>query len=103
MEEEEAAEEVGGGSGGGGKGKGEGRQSRKESWLVQVLGFVFFFFFLSFFFQGLHPRRMDSRLGVESELQPPAYTTATTPPDLSRVCDLHHSSWQLWIPQPHGS
>ena len=35
------------------------------------------------------------RLGVESELQLPAYATAT--PDLSRVFDLHHSSWKHWI------
>ena len=36
------------------------------------------------------------RLGVELELQLPAYTTATATatPDPSRVCDLHHSSWQ---------
>ena len=32
------------------------------------------------------------RLGVESELQLPDYTTATATPDLSPVCDLHHSS-----------
>ena len=32
------------------------------------------------------------RLGFESELQPLAYATAT--PDLSRFCDLHHSSQQ---------
>ena len=31
-------------------------------------------------------------LGVESELQLLTYATAT--PDPSRVCDLHHSSWQ---------
>ena len=31
-----------------------------------------------------------SRLGIESELQPPAYTTATDTQDLSRICDLHH-------------
>ena len=37
------------------------------------------------------------RLGVELELQLPAYTTATDP---SRVCDLHHSSWQRWILNP---
>ena len=29
------------------------------------------------------------RLGVESELQLPASTTATATPDLSRICDLH--------------
>ena len=28
------------------------------------------------------------RLGVESELQPPAYATATATPDLSHVFDL---------------
>ena len=37
------------------------------------------------------------RLGVETELQLPAYTTATAMPDPSFVCDLHHSSWQCWI------
>ena len=37
------------------------------------------------------------RLGVESELQLPAYTEATATPDPSCVCDLHHSAWQRWI------
>ena len=37
------------------------------------------------------------RLGVESEWQLPAYTTATATPGLSCVCALHHSSWQRWI------
>ena len=37
------------------------------------------------------------RLGVQSELQLPAYTTATATPDTSRVCDLHHSSRQHQI------
>ena len=37
------------------------------------------------------------RLGVELELQLPAYATATAMPDLSHVCDLHHSSRQRWI------
>ena len=32
------------------------------------------------------------RLGVESELQVPAYTTATATWNPSRVCELHHSS-----------
>ena len=40
------------------------------------------------------------RLGVDLELQPPAYTTATATPDLSRICDLHHSSWQCRILNP---
>ena len=37
------------------------------------------------------------RLGVESELQLPAYTTATAKPDPSCICSLHHSSWQCQI------
>ena len=40
------------------------------------------------------------RLGVKSELQLPAYTTVTATPDLSHVCDLHHSSWQYQILSP---
>jgi len=40
------------------------------------------------------------RLGVESELQLPAYTTATATPDLSHICELHHSSWQCWVLNP---
>ena len=40
------------------------------------------------------------RLGVYLELQLPAYTTATATPDPSHVCDLHHSSWQLWLLNP---
>ena len=39
-------------------------------------------------------------LGVELELQLPAYTTATAVQDLSRVCDLYHSSRQCQIPDP---
>ena len=33
-------------------------------------------------------------LGVPSELQLPAYTSDTATRDPSRICDLHHSSWQ---------
>ena len=42
-------------------------------------------------------------LGVESELQLPAYATATATtatPDPSCICGLHHSSWQHWILNP---
>ena len=43
----------------------------------------------------LHPQHMDVlRLGVESELQLPAYTTATATQDASQVCSLHRSSRQ---------
>ena len=40
------------------------------------------------------------RLGVQSELQLPAYTTATATRDLSHICDLRHSSRQCWILNP---
>ena len=40
------------------------------------------------------------RLGVELELQLPAYTTATAMSDLSNIGDLHHSSCQCQILNP---
>ena len=40
------------------------------------------------------------RLGVESELQLPAYTTATATPDRRHICDLCHSLWQCRILNP---
>ena len=44
------------------------------------------FFLFCFVLLGLHPRHMEvPRLGVESKLEPLAYTTAT--PDLSCVCN----------------
>ena len=42
------------------------------------------------------------RLGVNSELQLLAYTTATAVQDPSHVCDLHHSSHQHRILNPLG-
>ena len=63
----------------------------------------FLFFFVCLFFvlvsSGPYPWHMVvPRLGVELELQLPAYSIAT--PDRSRVCDLHHSSRQCWILKP---
>ena len=40
------------------------------------------------------------KLKVKSELQLPAYTTATARQDLSHVCNLHQSSQQLRILNP---
>ena len=40
------------------------------------------------------------RLGVKLELQLLAYITATAMRDLSHICNLHHSSWQLEILNP---
>ena len=42
----------------------------------------------------------DSQARVESDLKLVAYATATATPDLSHVCDLHHSSWQCRILNP---
>ena len=59
----------------------------------------FFFFFFFFFFFWPHLLHMEfSRLGVKSELQLPAYTTATSDPN--HICDLHHNSWQFQIFNP---
>ena len=40
------------------------------------------------------------RLGVVSELQLPAYATATATRDPGCMCNLHHSSQQGQIPDP---
>ena len=40
------------------------------------------------------------RLGVESELQLPAYTAATATQDPSHIFDLRHSSQQHWFLNP---
>ena len=54
------------------------------------------------FLKGPQPWHMEvPRLGVKSELQLPAYTTATaTRKDPSCVCKLHHSSKQYQILNP---
>ena len=52
-----------------------------------------------FFFSGLH-HSIWKFPGVEEELQLPAYPTATAMLDLSHVCDLNHSSWQVCILKP---
>ena len=61
-------------------------------------GYHLFFFFG---FLGQHLQHMEIlRLGVESELQLPAYTTATATLDLSSICELHHNSRQCWVLNP---
>ena len=60
-----------------------------------------FFLFCFFCFLGLHPWHMKvPRLGMESELQLLAYTTATATPNLSHICELYHSSRQCQILNP---
>ena len=72
------------------------------SWYVSDIspGSVFFLLFC-FVFLGPHLHHMDvPRLGVESKLQLPAYAMATATPDLSCICNLHHSSQQHRILDP---
>ena len=63
---------------------------------------LFFFLVLNFFcFLWSYLWHMEvPGLGVQSELQLPAYATATAISDLSCICDLHHSSWQQRILDP---
>ena len=42
------------------------------------------------------------RLGVKSEQQLPAFTTATPTPDPSLFCDLHHSSLTVMLATERG-
>ena len=60
---------------------------------------VFIYFVLVF--SGPHLQHPEvPRLGVESESQLPASTTATATRDLSHIQNLHHSSWQRHILNP---
>ena len=60
-----------------------------------------FFVPLFIVFLGPNPQHREvPRLGVESELQLPACTTATATLDPSWVCDLHPSSQQRQILNP---
>ena len=69
----------------------------EKSIQILILSFLFFFFV----FLGLHPQHMEvPRLGVQLELQLPAYTTATATRDPSLVFDLYHSSRQCLILNP---
>ena len=62
-----------------------------------------FNFFKIFSFLGPHPRHMEiPRLGVESELQLPAHSTATAMWDPSCICNLHYSSRQHQILNPRS-
>ena len=69
--------------------------------MLYFIYLLIFVFCPLFFFLRAAPWHMEvPRLGVESELLLPAYTTATTTPDPRHVCDLHHSSQQRWILNP---
>ena len=60
--------------------------------------FIYWFIFV---FWGPHPQNMEvPRLGVKSELQLPAYATATATQDPSCICNLPHCSQQCCILNP---
>ena len=59
------------------------------------------FYLFIYCFLGPHLQHTEvPRLGVQQELQLPAYTTTTATSDPNCVCNLHHSSWQCWILNP---
>ena len=65
---------------------------------AELADFYVMLFLFCFFFVGPHLRHMEvPRLGVESELQSPVYTTATAIPDPSCICNLHHNLWEHQI------
>ena len=60
-----------------------------------------FLFVCLFVCVGLYPRHMEvPRQGVKWDLQLLAYAMATATRNPSPICDLYHSSWQHWIPDP---
>ena len=69
--------------------------------LIFLSSVFLFCFVFAFCFLGLYLQHMEvSRLGVQLEVQLPAYTAVTATPDPSCICNLHHSSRQGWIPNP---
>ena len=82
------------------------KKKRKSVWssssVAQGLNYYGFMdLFIYFVFLGLHLWQIEvPREGVESELQLPAYVTATASWDPSHACDLHHGSWQCRILNP---
>ena len=88
--------------GAGGRGSGfrepqEGEEADSSTGAVTPTRLPIFFSFVLPFL-GPYLQHMEvPRLWVKSELQLSAYTRATARPDVSRVCDLHHSSRQRRI------
>ena len=61
-----------------------------------LLQFIHLFIYLFIY---LHLQYMEvPKLGLKSEEQLLAYSTATSTWDPSHICDLHHSSWQPGSP-----
>ena len=71
--------------------------------IVTSILLLFFFIFCLFVFLGPRPWHLEvPGLGVELELQLPAYARATATEDPSCVCDLHHGSQQCWLLNPQS-
>ena len=71
--------------------------SRKERRKCQLIRYIHIFFF----FSGLHLQHTeDLGLGVQLELQLPAYTTARATQVLSCICNLCCSLQECWILNP---
>ena len=65
----------------------------------KTIAFVFFILFF-IYFQG-YTRGICKFPGQGSNWSYSCwYTIATATPDASRICNLYHSSWQCWIPNP---
>ena len=59
--------------------------------IIQIFWFFFFFLFFLFRATPVAYAYESSRLGVTSELQQSAYTTATAMPDPICICNLYHN------------
>ena len=73
-------------------------KSNKKSQMKRLTDFTIFFFS---FFLWLYLQHMEApRLGVKSELQLPAYPTATAMPHPNCICNLHRNlrQWQILNP-----
>ena len=62
--------------------------------------YVCMYVYMYFLFRAAPEAYGSFQAGGKSELQLGAYTTATEMPDLSHICDLHHSWQQCQIPNP---
>ena len=72
---------------------------QRSNLTVLFIFFIFYFYFLVFL--RLHPWHIEvPRVGVKLKLQLLAFTTVTSMPDPSWVCNLHCSLWQCWILSP---
>ena len=63
-----------------------------------ITGSLYLFFF--FFFRAAPAAYGSSQARDQIRAIAPAYTKATATPDLSLICNLHHSSWPCRIFNP---